>query len=184
MSAMSLRIDQSLSAAGYMADFWVVPLAVAACIALAFLYGTPDLWWPAVFIGGIAAWLVFEYALHRWFLHGPYRKQHWLHHVRPASYISVSTSFTFAAFFLTWAVFSSALPFAIGQVFFAGFYAAYFGYRLTHHALHQWSDERLKASKWFRPLHDAHEIHHTGKPCNFGVQTLVFDRLFGTYRQA
>lgn len=180
---MTFRIDQSLSKAGYMADFWVVPLVIAACIALALCYGEPSASWPVMFAFGAIAWLAFEYALHRFFLHGPFKKQHWLHHIRPAAYISVSASFSFAAFFAVWLFCSSVMPFDLGQMFFAGFYAAYLGYRVTHHVLHQWTDERLQASHWFKPLHDAHEIHHTGAPCNFGVQTLIFDRLFGTYRR-
>lgn len=181
---MPLKIAETQSKAAYMADFYVVPVVILACLIMSTLYDVAPMFGRLDWlVAGALSWVAFEYALHRWFLHGPYKKQHWLHHIRPHGYISVGSGFTFASFAVTW-LFVSSIDFALGQMWFAGFYAGYFGYRFTHHALHQWTPERLMASRHMRPLFLAHELHHTGKPCNFGVQTLVLDKLFGTFAES
>lgn len=176
----------------YFADFFVVGLLVLASLYMAALASDFTLAWPGVFCFGVAVWLVSEYFFHRYVLHGWFKPQHWIHHIRPKA-MDVNNIYQakqYFAVFLAWlfcasvgAVAHSNSIFSLGQMFAAGFFAGYISYRVHHHVLHHWTDERLQASAWFKPLHDAHEVHHKGGPVNFGVQTLLVDKLAGTFKK-
>jgi hypothetical protein len=176
----------------YYSDFVVVSLLALACVFMASRASDFTLVWPGMFAAGVVAWLVAEYLFHRYMLHGWFKPQHWIHHIRPKSMAASNAELGKQAFavFLAWLFFASVgvaarsnSIFSLGQMFAAGFFSGYVSYRFHHHVLHHWTDERLQASAWFKPLHDAHELHHKGGPINFGVQTLLVDRLAGTFKK-
>ncbi len=147
--------------------------------------------WLLTALAGYAVWLLSEYLFHRHVLHKAFKREHWMHHIRPKD-MSVSNTYQLKQYFtlsIGWlfaasvgAATRSNEVFSLAMFFASGFFAGYIAYRFHHHVLHHWSDERLQSSRWFKPLHDAHEVHHLGGPVNFGVQTLLFDRLFGTHK--
>jgi cyclopropane-fatty-acyl-phospholipid synthase len=129
-------------------------------------------------LGGLAAWSVIEYGMHRFVLHGlePFQSMHAEHHMHPDALICTPTLISGSLIGLL--VFLPALEVsdfwdAIGLT--GGVTAGYLGYSVMHHAVHFWS---LK-SAWFRNVRRWHARHHylAGAGC-YGVTTQIWDRLF------
>jgi sterol desaturase/sphingolipid hydroxylase (fatty acid hydroxylase superfamily) len=62
---------------------------------------------------------------------------------------------------------------------FAGLMAGYLAFAAVHFIVHRSTHSRFK---FIRKLKRGHAIHHYGNnEYNFGVTTLIWDRVFGTY---
>jgi sterol desaturase/sphingolipid hydroxylase (fatty acid hydroxylase superfamily) len=134
-------------------------------------------------LSGLLLWTFLEYTLHRFILHKvePFKTWHGKHHLRPRALILAPTIVSgtliglliFAPAFLL----SSGLP---ASALTVGLLIGYFGYALTHHAIHHWPLD------WsvMRAKKRAHALHHIQNvPANFGVTSAFWDRLFGSYQK-
>ncbi|HEY4372362.1 MAG TPA: sterol desaturase family protein [Burkholderiales bacterium] len=173
-----------LSKAAYYADFVVFPLLMLL-LASAPVWATP--WGDAAWIGaafcGFAAYSLLEYVLHRFVLHRlpPFSRMHALHHEHPAAMIGTPTWVTAGAALgvlcLAWLL-AGRVP-ACGFTF--GLMLGYVWYGAVHHAVHHWS---ARKGSWLYQLKRRHNVHHyASQPCNYGVTTALWDRLFGSERR-
>lgn len=132
---------------------------------------------------GFAGWTLLEYVLHRFVLHRfePFKSWHGEHHVDPTATVGTPTFISLLLIALV--IFLPAILLAgwqLGGGFSVGVLIGYSIYTWLHHGEHHWRSQNA----WFRKLKRAHAIHHYGhNDCNYGVVTLFWDRLFGTYRQ-
>jgi sterol desaturase/sphingolipid hydroxylase (fatty acid hydroxylase superfamily) len=134
---------------------------------------------------GWASWTLAEYALHRWAMHGPVRRQpvaqeHLRHHREPMATDPVLRSLTYLPAAIGGAALGAALrrvtDSAAGQGAAAGFLAGYAAYEQLHWRSHH----RPPAVAYERWLRQRHATHHARARRNYGVTTSVWDRAFGT----
>lgn len=161
---------------------------VVACMAWHYLH-VPR-FWPglALFAGGLAAWSLFEYALHRWVFH--FKPQsalgqrvyfiiHGVHHDYPNDKLrlvmppGVSVPLGLAIFSLS--LLAGGL--VNGPMFFAGFTLGYLIYDNLHYAVHHFNFK----NRWFQQLKRHHMMHHFRDPNRgFGFTSPFWDKIFGT----
>jgi sterol desaturase/sphingolipid hydroxylase (fatty acid hydroxylase superfamily) len=120
----------------------------------------------ALFVGGMVAWTLAEYLVHRFVLHGFAPTEHRLHHANPDSAV-------LAIFWQIWISFALFYLIA-GGAFVAGALVAYAWYLLVHHCAHHSPDTLIV------PLLRHHRIHHRFATRNYGVSTTLWDHVFGT----
>ena len=171
-----------LSKAGYYADFVAYPLLLPALAAVPVLRNTwqQHLAWACACLIGVAGSTLMEYAAHRWVLHRipPFRRMHGLHHAAPVALVGTPTWFSAAIIagvlgLLWWQV---GLNFSSGATF--GLILGYLWYVSVHHAIHRW---RARNGSYLQRAKVRHGRHHSNRePCNFGVTTAFWDRLFGS----
>jgi sterol desaturase/sphingolipid hydroxylase (fatty acid hydroxylase superfamily) len=146
----------------------------------------------ALFIGGIIAWTLTEYLLHRFVFHFyPQSKLgkrihfifHGVHHdypndsrrlvMVPGASIPLAFLFYFTFYFCLGSIYTAP--------FFAGFVTGYLFYDTTHYALHHVNFK----SKFWITLKNHHMIHHYKDSENgFGVSSKIWDHAFKTmYRK-
>ena len=99
--------------------------------------------------------------------------------VGPEGFVGTPTWLSLAAicvgalFPLWW---ETGFDFASGAT--AGLMLGYVWYVSVHHMLHHW---RIRLGSYLYHLKHCHALHHYARhPCNFGVTTLFWDRVFGT----
>jgi cyclopropane-fatty-acyl-phospholipid synthase len=167
--AFAYRLDFALHGAA------IVALA-AAVLALA------PRWQALAWCGaGLSIWSAIEYAIHRFVLHGldPFRRWHAEHHQHPSDLICAPT--VLSAGLIVVLVFLPALA-LVGRwpasALTLGVMVGYFGYAVTHHALHQWRPR----SAWLKRRKQWHSAHHRpgAVPGHFGVTTALWDRVLGS----
>jgi sterol desaturase/sphingolipid hydroxylase (fatty acid hydroxylase superfamily) len=147
----------------YYAEFILSPILAGYLLATSSLQTSDKV---ALFVGGIVAWTLAEYAVHRWMLHDLAPEQHRKHHARPTDAIP-------QIFWPIWACFLVVYLIAGGAVL-AGILMAYAWYLFVHDCAH------------FRPdlistaLLVHHQGHHKWATRNFGVSTTLWDHVFGT----
>jgi len=132
---------------------------------------------------GLLGWTWLEYVVHRFILHGvqPFRRWHAAHHSSPKALICAPTILTgstiFALFFLPiWLMWD--LWNACGLTL--GLLIGYFGYAVTHHAIHHWHT----GGSWLKRRKRWHLIHHHAQhACCFGVTSGIWDRAYGSLRR-
>jgi sterol desaturase/sphingolipid hydroxylase (fatty acid hydroxylase superfamily) len=183
LSNKVLKVEHSKAA--YWADFALYAAVIVAIIL--FLIMSAErigfMQMSGFVLVGLLTWTFLEYAIHRFILHliEPFKTWHTLHHLRPRALILAPTLLTTTliglliftpAFFL-----SSALP---ASAFTVGLLVGYFGYALTHHAIHHWP-ANLQVMRTRKRLHALH--HMQGVPTNFGVTSTLWDRAFGSHRK-
>ncbi len=141
-----------------------------------------------LFFGGLLAWTLAEYFLHRYVFHWvndtPRGKRihfllHGVHHDFPNDkdrlVMPLLTSVPFAIIFYSLFVFLMGTRLA--EPFFAGFVIGYLGYDGTHYAVHHFKP-RTRLGKWVRRHHMLH--HHNDHEGGFGVSTPLWDLVFRT----
>ena len=169
-----------MSVVAFHLDYFVFPPVIIFCLAasIRLLNAT---FIAVLFFGGLVAWSLAEYLLHRFVLHHwPYFSgHHKAHHDSPRSMIGAPTLFTLAFFA---AVFYLPLWLPNGEAIalssFVGFLTGYVAYGAIHHAVHHAEGQGLLL-RHFKRLHAIH--HHGSSVRNFGVLTSFWDRVFGTY---
>lgn len=139
-------------------------------------------------IGGIFAWSVAEYLLHRFIFHYPAKTKfgkkihfifHGVHHDYPSDSKrlvmppSVSIPLAVIFYFIFRAVFGpvTMLP------FFAGFIGGYLFYDMTHYAIHHFNMH----SKFWIAIKNHHMKHHyQNEDKGYGVTSPFWDLIFRT----
>jgi sterol desaturase/sphingolipid hydroxylase (fatty acid hydroxylase superfamily) len=168
----------------YFADFVVYPLVIVMLFAVASRQQSSPYSevLAAGFACGVAIWSLLEYLIHRFALHGIayFADMHEMHHSDPRALVGspvwVSLGAIFCGAFLPlWLWFGVRDACSVT----AGLMAGYFWFGLLHHRIHHSHPRR---GTWLWRLKRRHALHHYGrKPCNFGVITSVWDRVFGTF---
>jgi dihydroceramide fatty acyl 2-hydroxylase len=149
-------------------------------------FGPPAV--AAAFLGGMFAWTLAEYVLHRYVFHWTNeaawgRRIHFLlhgvHHEYPSDkdrlVMPLLTSTPLAVIF--YSLFRFALGRAIGEPFFAGFVVGYLFYDGTHYFVHHF----VPTTQWGKLLRRHHMTHHhADHDGGFGVSTPLWDVVFRT----
>ncbi len=196
----ALRLEHSRAA--YRADlalYGVLSLGLAGTLAI----GSPAQARPALALwalGGLGAWTLAEYLLHRFVLHGlpPFSRWHARHHDRPAALIATPTLLSASLFALLAALPAWALwgPWP-ARALLCGLITGYSLYGLTHHATHHRVPAWVQRSAWLARRRRWHARHHAagraggvsnghaaGRAGNvvghFGVSLALWDHVFGT----
>jgi sterol desaturase/sphingolipid hydroxylase (fatty acid hydroxylase superfamily) len=162
----------------YYLDFVVVPLfmLVAAYVGLA--YDGPSFALAVMAVAGFALWTLTEYWIHRSLFHRVLRHEHWLHHKRPAGYVTAPSYLTAVVHVLLLGGCWGSLGLTYGTGLFFGLEAGYLTYIVVHDRIHHGprsSDYIARRAA----LHDAHHTYASEK--NFGVASSFWDHIFGTY---
>jgi sterol desaturase/sphingolipid hydroxylase (fatty acid hydroxylase superfamily) len=163
-----------LSRREYYLDFFITP---PLTLALAFhsLRGAgASPVWLCEFACGLLAWTLYEYALHRFVLHGmPFgRDVHALHHKNQLDYIAQPPWATLAVYALSWAIFGPS-----SSAFMVGMSAGYCAYAAAHTLFHY---ARFTPGSWLWRLDQRHARHHARGDVCYGVTVDWWDRAFGT----
>jgi sterol desaturase/sphingolipid hydroxylase (fatty acid hydroxylase superfamily) len=172
-----------LSKAGYYADFVVYPLLLLPLGGVLFWSGTrrQEMLWAAACVAGAAGFSLIEYLMHRFVLHrvAPFRGLHEMHHDSPTALVGTPTWLSAALIGggvllpLWW---QAGPEIASGLSF--GLIVGYLWYVSLHHAVHRWP---ARAGSYLHRAKRRHALHHHARlPCNFGVTTGCWDRLFGS----
>jgi sterol desaturase/sphingolipid hydroxylase (fatty acid hydroxylase superfamily) len=161
-------------------DFYVYPVVILFCLALASLYaGTIQIILLAAL--GLAIWTFAEYLLHRFVLHHwPYFvDMHQAHHDEAQEMIGAPTIFSLAFFYVT-IYLPLLLAFGMGNALpiFSGFIAGYLAFDAVHYSVHHLQGQN-RVLRFWKKLHAIH--HHGNADTNYGVLTDFWDRVFGTY---
>ena len=167
----------------YRADFALYACAIVI-LAVALAVATPraEAAQAALLVlGGVAAWSLIEYLLHRFVLHGvrPFSDWHAQHHKRPTALIYTPTVISATLIFVL--MFLPALALGnlwIGCALTLGLVGGDFLYAITHHATHHWHTENA----WVRRRQRSHAVHHSTatRAGNDGVTSGLWDRVFGS----
>lgn len=174
-----------LSRVGYFADFVVYPtlLASLSWTTLRHALPTQRADWMLAAGAGLAAWTLLEYLLHRYVLHHaiPFRGMHALHHASPAALIGTPTWVSVALIGgLVFLPLRHELQAYVANGATAGLMLGYLWYVGVHHAAHHL---RARPGSYLFQAKQRHALHHHSRqPCNFGVTTALWDRVFGSAR--
>jgi Fatty acid hydroxylase superfamily len=146
------------------------------------------------FSGGIAAWTMLEYVVHRYVLHGRFPEGrgpvrwfthkyfdplHWEHHARPwdGEHINgrIRDTLPFAALF---AAVASLAPLETAPMFVAGLLQAYVIEEWVHHSVHFYHFR----NRYFRYIRRHHLYHHSpkGSEVGYGLTSAFWDVIWGT----
>lgn len=158
-----------ISAVEYFTDFVLAP-AVAFLALNAFgFYFLPV-------VAGFLGWTAVEYGLHRWLFHRTFRRDHWVHHLEPESYVGVSPLKTWPLFgglgLVLWLTCG-----AVAGSLYAGFLLGYTTYIVVHWAMHH---DVIHSRGPLGFLKRSHDRHHAGIEANYGVTSPLWDWVFGT----
>jgi sterol desaturase/sphingolipid hydroxylase (fatty acid hydroxylase superfamily) len=173
-----------VSPAGF-AVTWTVVLAAAIRIS----WGVVILpVWFGLVAGGLVAWSLFEYGMHRFVFHWkPASKfgqwamflAHGNHHVAPADPArnlmppAASLAINGSVWVLFWLMFGRT-----GSVLFVGFAIGYMIYDSVHYACHQLP----MRGRFWRRLRRHHSRHHyIDQDGNYAITAIFWDRVFGTH---
>jgi hypothetical protein len=147
----------------YFGEMLVAPLLAIVLLAISRLPMSYD---AMLFAGGVIAWTLAEYIVHRFVLHGFAPTEHRLHHANPDEAV-------ITIFWQIWICFALVYLIA-GGAFVAGALVAYTWYLFVHHCAHHGPD------KLPLPLLKHHRSHHRFAARNYGVSTTLWDHVFGT----
>jgi len=147
----------------YFGEMLVASLLAIVLLAISQLRMSSD---AVLFVGGVVALTLAEYAVHRFVLHGFAPIAHRLHHSNPDGAV-------LTIFWQIWICFALVYLIA-GGAFVAGALVAYAWYLFVHHCAHHGPD------KLPLPLLMHHQSHHRFATRNFGISTTLWDRVFGT----
>lgn len=142
----------------------------------------------ALAAAGLAAWSLFEYALHRWVFHWRPRHPlparlvfliHGVHHAQPddGGRVVMPPAVSVPLALALWGLAALVLEAPWRDCFFVGFLVGYLHYDLTHWACHQ-ARPRSRLGRALRRHHLLH--HHVDEAAHFGVGTPIWDLAFGT----
>lgn len=165
-------------------DFWAYPPIILLSIILGYITGSQSAWWHplAFFLSGYGVWTLVEYVMHRFILHHVpgIVEHHMAHHADALELIGTPTIYSITLLIiLAYAPMAAVAGYANACFWFAGMALGYLAFAAVHYVIHHNSAEN---SIILRKLKRMHAIHHYGKSdYNFGVTTLVWDRVFGTY---
>jgi sterol desaturase/sphingolipid hydroxylase (fatty acid hydroxylase superfamily) len=170
----------------FLLDYYTYPVFILTSILAGYwVLGRPVGWWfaPALMATGYAVWTLVEYLMHRFAFHRmPYVMDlHMAHHRDVNGMIGTPTILSFSSMFvLGYLPMAMVIGAAYACFWFAGFMTGYLAFSSVHYMVHHVSSGGFAV---IRKSKRAHAIHHHGSNShNFGVTTLIWDRVFGTYR--
>jgi sterol desaturase/sphingolipid hydroxylase (fatty acid hydroxylase superfamily) len=142
---------------------------------------------PLAALAGAASWSFAEYAMHNWNGHHlkgrtDFSREHLAHHAQPG-YFAPAWKKARAALLVTSAVAPLTMWLmgaAVGVVYTLCFVGAYLFYEQLHLRAHT-HPPRSRYGRWVRKHHFAH--HFNNPKHNHGVSSLVWDKVFGTFRE-
>ena len=158
----------------YLADFVIVPLAIAVLVNVAGLTRFP------LIAVGFAVWTLAEYLLHRFALHWlpAGLRLHQPHHDHPSDIdlerSSLSTPLIACPIGLVLMVVAGIND---GSALFTGLLLGYLAFIVMHHAVHRWT---IEGNSWLYAAKLRHITHHHWDNCNYGVTTAFWDFVFHT----
>lgn len=158
--------------------------AVAFGVLAAMQYSGSVLAVPLLVIAGFFLWGLFEYALHRWILHGMLtapRREHARHHGDPEAPVSTPVMVMPILAVILWGALALVTSAGISAVLIFGVYAGYNYYAVVHHLQHHWPSA-LERSRFFGYRLHVHRIHHRDPGVDFGISSSLWDRVFGTFQ--
>lgn len=169
-----------------------LPLTALGFVVAAHRPGASSVTLIAGGVFGFIFWTFFEYAFHRWFLHGAgplrpmYVRFHLEHHahaeMNDPNHRGLLLRLTLASVAFTYAwvgLASGATAFFVAAV--AGYNLGYCAYEVLHWVHHatRWAS---RFGGWLAAKDALHVHHHFHGPgTNFGFLTSVWDRLLGTF---
>lgn len=181
----------------YALDFAAIGVACLGLGAAAAATAGPRYGWSpsasaALVVGGVAAWTLIEYAVHRFVLHGvqPFRRWHAQHHRRPGARIYAPTWLSgslVAGGVLAplWLLADLHVASAVGF----GVVLGNLTYAYSHHVAHRHRAGRpakrpcpAGVAAWRERVRHWHALHHARVRVvgHYGVTTRLWDRVFGT----
>ena len=171
-----------LSKLSYYADFVVYPsLILLLSAGTLYVLALPQrLEWFLAVAAGAASWTLLEYVLHRAILHRVrfFNRMHDAHHENPNSLVGTPTWLTATLGALALLPVSVFSELSLASGLSVGLMLGYLWYAALHHALHH---HRIGPSSFFYRAKLHHAQHHHGRGhCNFGVTTVLWDRVFGS----
>ena len=183
-TALRSTLDGIARMSGTRANYWaefVVDSVVCVMLATAGVrWHDGGAWSALVAVAlGLLAFSFLEYFFHRWMFHTHiplFEEGHRLHHERPLGYDSLPFFLPAAVLLLLTALAVIALPTGFALLLMSAVTFGYLAYGLSHFAIHHVQFRQ----PWLRRWAGAHHIHHYHPETNFGVTTLLWDRLLGT----
>jgi sterol desaturase/sphingolipid hydroxylase (fatty acid hydroxylase superfamily) len=177
--------------------FAVVPILFVPGSAWLFWYSVAEAgvgWLPslALFVSGAVFWTLSEYWLHRLFFHwkpgGKWGDRmhflvHGVHHTWPKDKyrLVMPPAVSISLFFIFLGLFYVLLGPRLMWAFHAGYVVGYIAYDLTHYYIHHVNPK----TAYGRRLKKHHMLHHFKDSSNrFGVSSMIWDHVFGTYKTA
>ena len=173
---------------------FTVPLYIYVPVILVMLYLSIFVYYIAainivgLFVGGVAAWTLTEYLLHRFIFHYKAKSEfgkkihfvfHGVHHDYPSDSKrlvmppSVSIPLAVIFFFIFRLIFGEILMLP----FFAGFILGYLFYDISHYAIHHFNMH----SKFWIAIKNHHMLHHyQDEYKGYGVSSPFWDYVFRT----
>jgi len=173
---------------------YTVPLFIYIPVILVMLYLSVAVYSISILniivliIGGLAAWSLAEYLLHRFVFHFKAKSEfgkkihfifHGVHHDYPSDSKrlvmppSVSIPLAIVFYFIFRLIFGPVLMFP----FFAGFIAGYLFYDISHYAIHHFNMH----SKFWLTIKNHHMLHHyQDEYKGYGVSSPFWDYIFRT----
>jgi sterol desaturase/sphingolipid hydroxylase (fatty acid hydroxylase superfamily) len=173
----------NISATSYYSDWVVVPILACAALITAVLYHGLTWLSPLAFVLGLIVMSFIEYGVHRWAFHNPnlYRREHWMHHLRPAAYVGIPGWHTALYFILALGGSIGSFGLDFGAWLFAGIGTYYLVYIISHDRFHHGTLGLNPTGYWNRQAR-RHFVHHQkGIEANFGVACPAWDMLLGTF---
>jgi sterol desaturase/sphingolipid hydroxylase (fatty acid hydroxylase superfamily) len=181
-----LGLEHSRMAYGVDFALYAGTAAVLATVMVLSVEEPTTAWRSALWVAaGLLTWTWFEYAIHRFVLHGlmPFRGWHGQHHQRPTALIYSPTLLSAAligglVYWPSWALGGTAVASALSL----GVVLGNLFYSTVHHTTHH---GRVHGS-WLLGRKRWHALHHrTSLPADqhathFGVTTGLWDYLLGT----
>jgi hypothetical protein len=149
-----------------------------------------------IFVVGFVYGSFFEYAIHRWLMHGPpsfVRRDHMVHHREHFALTGADRHYVLLGW---WA--APAILFGHSLVFWAidvlsglsvilpclmALGAYYVLYEYIHWCMHNPADRAVERTLVFRYLNKNHQLHHLRPHINFNVVLPLGDLLFTTLRR-
>ena len=179
-STLDAIARMSSTRANYWAEF-VVDSVVGASLAAAGLRWHDGGLLSAVLAValGLLVFSFLEYFFHRWMFHTHiplFEEGHRMHHEHPLGYDSLPFFLPAAVLLLLTALAVAALPTGFALLLMSAVTFGYLAYGLSHFAIHHVQFRQ----PWLRRWAGAHHIHHYHPDTNFGVTTLLWDRLLRT----
>jgi sterol desaturase/sphingolipid hydroxylase (fatty acid hydroxylase superfamily) len=177
-------VSPQMSPAFFFLDFVIYPPVILFGIIWGIYTNTHHPLWLALAMvpAGLATWTLAEYLAHRFVLHvvPGIAELHQAHHDETLELIGTPTLVSLAVLFTVafWPM-SLLMGYSLTWMWFAGLMAGFVLYTLVHYAVHHFSSGGYKFMKQLKWQHNVH--HHGTGSFNYGVTTVFWDHVFGTY---
>lgn len=171
----------TISKASYYGDWLTIPILCLIALASDIAYHGVTFAAVAAFFVGVFIWSFVEYVMHRWVFHRLYRREHWIHHIRPGAYVGVPAWQTTIIFTLVLGGCLGSLGANVGAGLFLGIASGYLLYIWAHDRFH--NGALFTPGSYWDDRACCHQAHHDREhfEMNFGVVTPAWDMLLGTY---